>query len=274
MEKLIYLYGLVPTEEAKEMPFPSLEGMDQNNPIYALYFDDITAFVCDLPSDEYSEEMLKEKIEHDMKWLQDKAMHHHETLLFLQSHYTLLPMKFCTVYKSKESCRESIVNNKEKNLSSLQLLKRSEEWNIKVYAHTNSLKNYLLTHNETIQEKKKEITTLPPGRQFFERKKIERLIEEETEKEQLSLCDHLHSEISPYAAYHKIKNNWSQKITGESYSMCWNSIYLLSKNNVESFLKAISDKQTFYNKMGLNIEVTGPWPAYHIDTLRSEKDAG
>ncbi|MCJ7985516.1 GvpL/GvpF family gas vesicle protein [Priestia sp. OVL9] len=156
MEKLIYLYGLVPTEEAKEMPFPSLEGMDQNNPIYALYFDDITAFVCELPSDDYSEEMLKEKIEHDMKWLQDKAMHHHETLLFLQSHYTLLPMKFCTVYKSKESCRESIVNNKEKNLSSLQLLKRSEEWNIKVYAHTNSLKNYLLTHNETIQEKKKK----------------------------------------------------------------------------------------------------------------------
>jgi len=215
MEKLIYLYGLVPTEEAKEMPFPSLEGMDENNPIYAFCFDDITAFVCDLPSAQYSEEVLKEKIENDMKWLQDKAMHHHETLLFLHSRYTLLPMKFCTVYKSKDSCHKSIADNKEKTLSSLQLLKKSEEWNIKVYAHTNSLKKYLLTNNETIQKKKEEITTLPPGRQFFERKKMERLIEEETEKEQLSLCDHLHSEISPYAAYHTIKNNWSQKITGE-----------------------------------------------------------
>lgn len=274
MEKLIYLYGLVPTEETKQISFPALEGMDKNNPIYTLCFDDITAFVCDLPSVEYSEEMLKEKIEQDMKWLQDKAMHHHETLLFLQKHYTLLPMKFCTVYKSKDSCQKRIVDNKEKTLSSLQLLKKSEEWNIKVYAHTNHFKSYLLTYSETIQKKKEEINTLPPGRQFFERKKIERLIEEETEKEQLSLCDHLHSEISPYAAYHTIKNNWSQKITGDSYSMCWNSIYLLSKSNVESFLKAISNKQALYKNMGLNIEVTGPWPAYHIDTLRSEKDAG
>lgn len=61
MEKLIYLYGLVPTEEAKQIPFSSLEGMDENNPIYALCFDDITAFVCDLPSAQYSEEVLKKK---------------------------------------------------------------------------------------------------------------------------------------------------------------------------------------------------------------------
>ena len=73
MSDLLYLYGLIPTKEANKENLPSMKGFDGESELYTIEIGDVTAIVCDLPSNEYSEETIKEKVDNDMDWLQEKA---------------------------------------------------------------------------------------------------------------------------------------------------------------------------------------------------------
>ena len=83
MRDLLYLYGLIPTEEANKETLPPMKGFDGEDELYTIQIGAVTAIVCDLPADDYSEESIKEKVDNDMDWLQEKAFHHHETVLMV-----------------------------------------------------------------------------------------------------------------------------------------------------------------------------------------------
>ncbi|UXR52272.1 hypothetical protein MUA82_11685 [Staphylococcus simulans] len=68
MENLLYLYALVPEAELENQDLPSLTGFDCEGSLYTVPVDDkITAIVCDLDGDEYSEEVIEDKIDNDME---------------------------------------------------------------------------------------------------------------------------------------------------------------------------------------------------------------
>ncbi|WP_079526336.1 GvpL/GvpF family gas vesicle protein [Halobacillus hunanensis] len=267
MDKKIYLYGLIPAAEADQQPLPSVEGFDGEGKLYTFPIDDITAVVCDLDPNEYAEESIEQKINNDLEWLQKKAFHHHEALTLLYNNYTVIPLKFCTIYNSEESLQQSIKSNGDKVENSFQLLKGNEEWNLKIYCDEDQLKQQVSQNNTTIEEKRKEIKELPPGRQFFERKKIDHLIEKELDKEKDRLCDHIHEQLKTYAVQADVKKNWGKDVTGLKENMSWNSVYLLPVAKVEAFLAKVESEEKGLDGSGLRLEASGPWPAYHFSSF-------
>ena len=61
MEKLIYLYGIIPAGGIDAAPLPSLKGLDEKSHIYRLPFENVEAIVCQLDPVEYSEKELEKK---------------------------------------------------------------------------------------------------------------------------------------------------------------------------------------------------------------------
>lgn len=171
MSDLLYLYGLIPTKEANKENLPSMKGFDGESELYSIEIGEVTAIVCDLPSSEYSEETIKDKVDNDMDWLQEKAFHHHETVLMVSKLYTIIPLKFCTLYKNEDSLKSSIEGNRNKLEATFEQLDGNEEWNVKIYCDDKLLKEQVSENNPSIEAKRKEISELPKGRQFFERKK-------------------------------------------------------------------------------------------------------
>ncbi|MDY0394606.1 GvpL/GvpF family gas vesicle protein [Virgibacillus halophilus] len=108
----VYLYALIPTHETNVKKLPEVKGFDDKNALYTLPLEDITAIVSDLDGDEFTEENIKEKVNNDMPWLQDKALHHHKVLTRLHQDYTIIPLKFCTIYNNVGSLKESVASQK------------------------------------------------------------------------------------------------------------------------------------------------------------------
>jgi Gas vesicle synthesis protein GvpL/GvpF len=266
MDNLIYLYGLVPTREAQQS-LPSFKGFEGENNLYAIQIHHITAIVCNLDPQTYSEEVIKDKISNDMEWLQEKALHHHETLTALYQNFTIIPLKFCTIYKSVDNLKESILLNKNKIEDSLALLKGNEEWNVKIYCDDSSLKKQVEENTPAIEAKKKEISELPRGRQYFEKKKVDKLIEEGLENEKNRICEVAHEKLKEYSLHAAVKKNWSKDVTGLQENMSWNSVFFLPESRVESFLEKIKNLEANLGGMGWRIEATGPWPAYHFSSF-------
>ncbi|WP_277678397.1 GvpL/GvpF family gas vesicle protein [Gracilibacillus dipsosauri] len=264
MEPFIYLYAFIPEEEVESKPLANMEGFDRQNNIYTVTIDGIKAVVCRLHSEEYSEEVIQEKIENDMEWLQQKAYHHHQTLMKLYEEYTLIPLKFCTIYQNEESLRQKVEEKLDDMREILTQLKEKEEWNLKIYCNEESLKKIVSQDNPTIAAKKEEINQLPPGRQFFERKKIDQLIMDELDLEKDRICEVAHEQLNQYAEDAVIKKNWSKEMTGRKENMAWNSVFLLKKDQVEPCLEELEQAEKELETKGFTLEITGPWPAYHF----------
>ncbi|WP_058306421.1 GvpL/GvpF family gas vesicle protein [Gracilibacillus massiliensis] len=268
MEQLIYLYGFIPENESKEKPLPKINGFDDKESIYTIPVGSMEAVVCGLNESEFSEQVLQEKTENDMDWLQQKALHHHQTIMDLNDTYTLIPLQFCTIYKNEERLYQTIETKKEKMKNTLENLKEKEEWNLKIYCADQQLKADISQHSSTIEAKKQEINHLSPGRRFFEMKKMDSLMEEELEKEKHQICKEVHEQMNQFALESIIKKNWNKEMTGRKENMCWNSVYFLERPMVESLKDKLVQIEKSVDKRGFTLELSGPWPAYHFSDLK------
>lgn len=266
MGNLLYLYGLIPSKEA-EQSLPALKDFDGNGEIYMISAGKITAIVCNLDAENYSEEVLKERINNDMEWLQEKAFHHHETVLKLANLYTIVPLKFCTLYKNQGSLENAVIENEAKLLDTFELIRGNEEWNLKIYCDDHLLKKQVSESNPTIEAKKEEISQLSKGKQFFEKKKLDKLIESELEAEKNITSEKIHLQLKELALQGDVKKSWSNNVTGRKEDMTWNSVYLIPKTKVNSFLEEVRRYEKDMKEKGWKFEATGPWPAYHFTSF-------
>jgi len=267
MDRLIYLYGLAQTEEAASQPLPSLKGFDGIEDLYTVSMGKITAIICSLDAEEYSEEKIKDRVNNDMEWLQEKAFHHHETVMKLAKIYTLIPLKFCTLYKNQDSLKTAIQSNEAKMLGTFAFITGNEEWNVKIYCDDERLKKQVSENNPTIEAKRAEISQLSRGKQFFEKKKLDKIVESELEEEKNKVSEKIHSHLSKFAIQGNVKRTWSSDVTGKQEDMTWNSVYLISKLKVEKFLEQIQQYEKDMKETGWQFQASGPWPAYHFSSF-------
>ncbi|RFU67311.1 gas vesicle protein GvpL [Peribacillus saganii] len=267
MDDLVYLYGLIPMKEAAETSIPAVKGFDGKRDLYTIPIGNITAIVCNLDSQEYSEESIKERINNDMEWLQEKAFHHHETVMKLSKIFTIIPLKFCTLYNNQGSLETAVQTNETKMLAAFDLITGNEEWNLKIYSDDSLLKKQVSQNNPTIEAKRAEISQLPKGKQFFEKKKLDKLVDSELEEEKNKVSEKIHKHLKEFALKGNVKKTWSNDVTGRKDNMTWNSVYLISETKVEEFLEQIQQFEKDMKEKGWQFEATGPWPAYHFSSL-------
>ena len=263
MEKLIYLYGIIPAKEKESPSLPSLKGLDEESEIYSLPFGKIEAVICELDPADFNEKELEKKT-NNAKWLHEKAFHHHEALIKLYENYPVIPMKFCTIYSGQESLKNTIETHQSHMVELLENMEDKEEWMLKIYCEADKVKGNIASYNETIEAKKGEIAAMSPGRQYLEKRKLNQLIDQEAEKEKYAFSEKIHKDLAEQSVDTAVKKNWNKDVTGRDEEMCWNSVYLLEKSAVDDFLSAIKSLHAKWADSGWHFEVTGPWPSYHF----------
>lgn len=247
----IYIYGLLPTIQMNGTPFYSVKGID-NLKTCTEIVGEVTAVFCQIREEEFAESVLKEKMDNP-KWVHKQAIHHHETVVTYSKNYLFLPSTFCTIYSSIEKLREDLM---QKQFSIISLFEQLKEFF-----------KQLEQHSRVIQSMKDDLKRLPPGKQFFMKKKQGQLLEKEAQSELLLLSNNLEQILLTSTIGNKTRENWSRNATGRNADMIYNSTSLVSKENREKFEVLIKEFIQMYEEKGIFVEVTGPWPFYHFANL-------
>ncbi|UTR08791.1 GvpL/GvpF family gas vesicle protein [Evansella sp. LMS18] len=270
-KELIYLYAFIPTQEYEENKLTDIEGIDPDYNIEYYVFDEVTAVACLVKHEDFAEEVLQKKVE-DMKWLQEKAYHHHERMNTLHNTYTVIPLKFGTIYEDKSRLEETLAEHKENIHTVFHKLSSKEEWNIKIFTDKEAFIKEVKENSPEVTKKVQEIEGLSKGKQFFEKKKLKDFIEKQADKEIDKYCESIHEKLETFSADKEVKKNWERKLTGRDDDMCWNGAYLFPKDKVEQVLQFISEEKDKAEKEGssFKFEITGPWPAYHFSNFQTQ----
>ncbi|MFC4076961.1 GvpL/GvpF family gas vesicle protein [Salinithrix halophila] len=268
-QSFLYLYALIPEVEEQHTPLESFEGIDGKK-AYAKRMGGITAVVCPVDSTVYSEKSLEERM-NDLSWLQEKALHHHHSLLRLNEEYTVIPLKFCTLFQGEDRLSQVVEENRERVLSLFGKLTGTVEWNIKIFCDEIQLREYVTQNHPVVEEKRKELESLSPGRRFFEKKRLDQMVEEEMDREIARLCGEIHEGLKELSAESAVKRNWDREMSGRKEAMHWNSVYLLDTKQRSAFLEKAEACREEYRSIGLSIEPSGPWPSYHFASLQPKE---
>lgn len=253
---LIYCYGII--EDDLKV---SMKGFEDKS-IYLIPFQDIHAVVSDVPEEKFSQKSIDKNVK-DMKWLTENGQIHEEVIEKIMKKTTIIPMKFCTIFKGKEKVEEILKEKYADFKYNLKNLKNKIEMSLKIYYDSNPLKKKILEENQELKkqlEKAEEKTKTSPGAAYFDKQKVDILLKEEIQKKLSREKKEIFEKIKAFSIDSKENEPLNKKLTGKD--MLLNSVFLINNSDIEKFKQEVEKIKQEHKQ--LEFQVFGHFPPYNF----------
>jgi hypothetical protein len=247
------------------------KGIDENGEVFTRTYQGLDAVVSMVPLDEFDSEIIHIKAQNDLQWIKEKAVIHEmvieEALRNGGEILSLIPMKFGTIFKEEKALQETLSKHHEQFKKTLEKLEGKQEWGVKAYlTDQNKFEQAVKENNSAIQIKVREIAGLPEGMAFFMEEELKEVICHEVNKELNHVVEGLYESISRQAESSVQNHILGKELTGKREPMVFNAACLVPGGKIEEFKEAARKLNQEIQKRGLDLEFSGPWPAYHFAT--------
>ena len=247
------------------------KGIDEKGEVFTRTYQGLEAVVSKVSLEEFDSETINMKAQNDLQWIKEKAVIHEtiieEAMRNGEEILSLIPMKFGTIFKEEKALREALSKHREQFKETLEKLEGKQEWGIKAYlTDQNKFEQAVKENNTTIQKKAREIADLPEGMAFFMEEELKEVISREVNKELNHVAEGLYESISRQAESSVQNHILGRELTGKREPMVFNAACLVAGGKIEEFKEAARRLNQEIRKKGLDLEFSGPWPAYHFAT--------
>jgi len=284
MDKGLYLYCIRAKTDYKF----SVQGIDGGQ-VFAIPCQNLEAVVSEVFLKEFGSEEIQRKAQEDLGWIKEKAQLHEQIveeamnpvrgqrgLVEAQRKQTsngvkkgdeilsIIPMKFGTIFKTKEKLEATLKKYYSKFKKTLESLARKQEWAVKVYLNRKVFEEEVKKVSKVVQEKEREIAQLPEGMAYFMQKQIDDAVSKEADKALENYTESFFEALKKYAEASTKGKILEKELTGKSLPMVLNAIFLVSEKKLKDFIKEIDRINQEYKSKGFNFEYSGPWPPYNF----------
>lgn len=261
--KGFYLYCI---REKTDSNF-STKGIDGGR-IFTLPHRDLEAVVCEVSLKEFDSKEIERRAKQDLKWIKEKAELHQKAIEQAMKKKNkilgVIPMKFGTIFKNKKKLKQTLEKYYNKFKNTLKYLAGKQEWGVKVYLDQRGFDNEVKKSSPVVQEKEREIASMPEGEAYFAQKQIDTAILAEADKAMIRHIDLFFEILNKYAETSTRGKILDKELTGKSQPMIFNAIFLISEEKLKDFTKEINKLSKEYKPMGFTFEYSGPWPPYNF----------
>lgn len=250
---LIYAYGVIEKSLSIE-----LTGLEQGK-VDFVSFKDIKAAVSYVSEEHFSQDALDKNMK-NMGWLTEQAQLHEKVIEAIMEKATIIPLKFCTIFKTPESLKAMSEEKYAAFKYNLQHLQNKVEMGLKVYFEIEPLQKKVVRESSRIKDLQEEVQRKSPGAAYFSQQKIEILIKEEIRQELAYHKKEILDRLQSLAEEVKQNEVVPKKVTGKE--MLLNGVFLIRKEEIERFKEEANRIKSKYPQ--LNFEIWGPFPAYNF----------
>jgi hypothetical protein len=253
-----YLYGFGASGRLAAMP--DVEGI-AGAPIEIIVEGNLAAIVSPVPLEEFDQGALTARLE-NLTWLDATARAHEAVLQTTIDRFdSVIPVRFCTVYESREAIGDFLSERKETLLEVLNRLEGKLEWGVKLMCRPAVLRARL--KGETVAASPGGSSS---GRDYLAAKKLERSLDSEVESAKSTAAAASHrrlAEASEGHVLHVVPR--SHEASGSEVAM--NASYLVGADHADDFLSQVGAIERELAGQGITFQVTGPWPPYSFTRL-------
>jgi hypothetical protein len=249
----LWAYGVLDGDAADP---PERRGVDPAHDVELIRYAGLAAVVSEVPLDEFDERGLQEALE-DLDRLEVLARAHERVLDEALGHGAVVPFRMCTIYESPARVQEMLARERDHLTAALRRLRGMEEWGVKAYAVAG------VAGVETAAEPSS-------GTDYLSLKRADRETAEIARQVVDAAAEAVHAGLRERAADAVLSPPQTGPLAGHEGEMVLNAAYLVAEADVDGFRAFVADLAGRHAREGLELELTGPWPAYHF----SEAAAG
>jgi hypothetical protein len=288
-----YVYGITGGDNSQPIEGLPEEGIDPAYPVYSLQLSAIShqpsaishqpsaishrpsaisAIVSRVSLHEFGQEELEAHL-NDIKWVEAKVLAHQRVLDQVLAYHTLVPMRFCTLYRSESGVQEMLAQHYDDFVEALARLEGKQEWGVKVYRDGKTLAQRVGETNDRVKELKAEMEQKSRGAAYFLKKKVDEAIAEEMEWVSDEYAQRSHNRLSSHAEEAVINPLQGKEFTDREEAMILNATYLVAEEQLTAFRAELESLKEEYGDQGFVYEMTGPWPPYNFVSIGLEESA-
>jgi hypothetical protein len=244
----LWLYGVMDADAAAT---PERYGVDSVHQIELIRHAGLAALVSAVPLREYGESALRETLE-DLEKVEVLARAHALVLDEALQVGAVVPFRICTIYASRARVEEMLVREREPLTAALRRLRGMAEWGVKGFAVGAGNGNGAAAGEPA------------SGTEYLARRRDERAAEEDTRQALDAAVGAVHARLRERAADAVLSPPQAGQLTGRKAEMVLNGAYLVADADVDDFHRLVAELDGRHRTEGMQLELTGPWPAYHF----------
>lgn len=260
----ICLYAIVPAG----VYLGDWPGLDMDRPVFVCEVDGLAAIVSWVRETHFNQHALKENLQ-DIEWLSVHANLFQSVLnRLVATQQPLIPLRFCTIYASESDVQTILKTSGTSLQSELDRLRGKEEWGLKLRLDMEYLGQSILDGAPllpempmavTITALQERIKKVPAGSAFLLKKQLDQQIKQYIESLRVYYATQSHNRLKQYA----VDFTTNTPDTNDR-SLVLHAAYLVAHKEASLFLHEVELLTATYTGVGLQYELSGPWPAYNF----------
>ncbi len=248
------------------------KGIDEKGEVFTRTFQGLEAVISRVPLEEFDSDIVRNKARNDLSWIKNMAVLHEavieEAMRGPGEILSLIPLKFGTIFKDEHALEATLAEHYEQFQETLDRLTGKQEWGVKAYLTDQQMfEQSVKEDNAAIRKKAGEMAGLPEGMAFLMEEEFNDFVSREANKALDLLAEGLTESLGRYAEAVVLSPSLGKELTGKREPMVFNAACLVRSGTIEEFREAARQLLGEIREKGLDLEVSGPWPAYHFATL-------
>jgi hypothetical protein len=251
-----YVYGVAPAGVALA---PDLVGVEPTARVERIEEGGLVALVSEVPLAEFDEASLRENL-NDVAWLEEKARAHEQVLEAALDGSAVVPLRLCTVFKGENQVREMLTREHRVLLDALERLDGRAEWGVKAYADRGAVEREARSRFGGTDDE----VEVSEGTAYMNRRRREARAREEVEEIADEWARAIHARLAAVASEALLNPLQRPELSGREGEMILNGVYLIADAEAPAFRAAVAALTEEFDRRGVEVDLTGPWPAYNF----------
>lgn len=264
-----YVYAIARPRPGAKLHNEPIPGIDPRFSVRPVGYAGLMALVSTVSLAEFDLATLEQRLQ-ERAWLAMLATSHQRVMAALLDHYTLLPLKLCTLYTNEERIRALLKLSAASFAADLDRLEGAYEWGVKLFCNRTALAAWAEQAAPQLQKLAASIATAAAGARYMLQKRLRRAAQEVAEGLLHSDTQMINLRLAGLARAARRNRPQPAPVHGRDGEMTLNGAYLVDEAQLGEFIATLDMLHEQYGPRGFSIELTGPWPAYSF----SSPDAG
>jgi hypothetical protein len=243
------------------------EGIEAGASVEMVGADDLAAVASAVPRAQYAAGPLQARLA-DPAWTALRAMRHQKVMEHFAARSSIIPLRFATIYLSRERIREMISERRAELIAIIGRLSGREEWGINVYCDRSALTREIATISPRLREMSGRADKSSPGRAYLLSRQIEAMKNDEARAETKRVIGEIErrlAAVSEEASRLRVIKGEAGE-AGEAGEIVAKLAFLVARERFDVFREA-AEELAREHSAGFRLEMTGPWPAYTFSSL-------
>jgi gas vesicle protein GvpL/GvpF len=226
------------------------DGMPGGNDLRSIDVgDDLWAIVQSVPESQYGEAALARGLQ-NLDWVGPRAIAHEHVIESFLTSPALLPMQLFTLFTSDARVVEHVRSDRGRIARILKRIEEKVEWGLR------------LTWNEKTVQNEAARKRARTGREFLARKRDILDVNRARLTEARKRADRVYKAVSRQAAASQRRTSLERAAPGSRLLL--DAAFLVSAAKSGAFKSAIRQHARDLRAVGVEVSLTGPWPAYNF----------